>query len=273
MGQVRLQKILAEAGLGSRRACERLIEEGHVSVNGDIVRLLGSKADPDADDIRVDGARLRAQQKVYFLVNKPRGYICSSAGEGQKRVIDLLAGVTTQRVYPVGRLDVDSEGLILLTNDGALAHRLAHPRYGVEKTYQVKIEGRPRAEDLRALARGVYLAEGRSAGIDADVRDRDGRFTWIEMTLREGMNREIRRVLARLGYPVRRLRRVRIAGIADPMLKPGAFRRLTRTEIDRLRRAAGGDGPPPARRSDRPGGGRETRRSGPRPPARQIEAM
>ncbi|MEW6356061.1 MAG: pseudouridine synthase [Planctomycetota bacterium] len=237
MAQIRLQKILADAGIGSRRRCEQLIMEGRISVRGKVVTELGTKADANADDIRFDGAPLRAEQKVYFIVNKPRGYICSSASEGKKRVIDLLAERIPQRIYPVGRLDVDSEGLIILTNDGALANRLAHPRYGVEKTYLVKVEGRPDAKDLEKLSKGIYLAEGRTAGIQAHIGGRDGRFTWLEVVLREGKNREVRRVLVRLGYSVKRLRRTAIAGIEDPRLKPGEFRRLTRTEVDRLRKA------------------------------------
>ena len=237
MAQIRLQKILADAGIGSRRRCEAFIGEGRVSVGGKVVTELGAKADPDTDDVRFDGTPLRTETKVYFLVNKPRGTICSNAPEGKKRVIDLLGDHIPQRVYPVGRLDVDSEGLIILTNDGDLANRLAHPRYGVEKTYQVKVEGRPTRKDMDKLSNGVHLAEGRTGGIGARIGRRDGRFTWIEMTLHEGKNREVRRVLARLGYRVKRLKRTAIAGIQDPRLKPGAFRRLTRTEVERLRKA------------------------------------
>ncbi|NOZ23740.1 MAG: rRNA pseudouridine synthase [Planctomycetes bacterium] len=239
MVQLRLQKILADAGIASRRRCEEFIQEGRVAVGGEVVTSPGVKADPETDDIRFDGAPLRIEQRVYFLVNKPRGYICTNASEGKKRVIDLLAGRIPQRVYPVGRLDVDSEGLIILTNDGDLANHLAHPRYGVEKTYQVKVEGRPDRKDLEKLSRGTHLAEGRTEGIQARIGRKDGRFTWLETTLREGKNREIRRILARLGYRVKRLRRVAIAGITDPRLKPGAFRRLTRTEVERLRKAGG----------------------------------
>jgi len=238
MPQVRLQKILADAGLGSRRKCERFIEEGRVSVNGKTVCLLGSKADPEADDIRLNNSRVRAERKVYLLVYKPRGYICTNAAEGKKRVVDLVAGEVRERLYPVGRLDVDSEGLIILTNDGELAHELAHPRHGVEKRYLVKVEGHVDQDLLDKLSRGTHLSDGRTTGMSVSIRERKGRSVWLDMGLREGRNREIRRALARWGCRVRRLKRIRIAGLRDPKLKPGEFRRLTPKEVRALRTAA-----------------------------------
>lgn len=233
----RLNKYLAHAGLGSRRHCEGLILRGRVSVNGRIVRELATQVEPDAD-VRVDGQPLRGEKLVYWLVNKPRGYLCTNFDPaGRPRAIDLVPHVS-QRVYTVGRLDEDSEGLLLLTNDGDLANRLMHPRFGVEKTYLVQVAGHPDRDDLQQLLKGVWLS-------DAHVRARrvkrlksQGESTWLEIVLSEGKNREVRRMLARLGHKVMVLRRIAIGPIRLDRLPRGKARRLKIEELERLRAAS-----------------------------------
>ena len=245
---IRLQKILAGAGVASRRAAERLIVEGRVAVNGTIVRELGSRADPVADDIRVDGRPVRpVARHRYILLNKPRGYITSrSDPEGRPTVLDLLPRVRDY-VYPVGRLDYDSEGLLILTNDGELAARLMHPRHQVEREYHARVRGMPDSSALARLARGVMIDGRRTA--EADVRivdtlhgERGGQAV-LSITVHEGRTHQVRRMCEAIGHPVVRLRRVRIGPISDPMLKSGASRDLSPGEISRLTRAAGLPGP------------------------------
>lgn len=230
----RLQKVLAQAGLGSRRGCERLIASGHITVDGRVVKQMGLIVDPQRSRICLDGIPIRGEKKVYYLLNKPKGFVCTTRDElGRPRAIDLLPGLT-HRVYTVGRLDVDSEGLIILTNDGELANFLTHPRYGVPKTYMVEIDGRLAEEALRAISRGVWLSEGRTAPARVKLIRRGGNNTLLEVTLREGRNRELRRILARLGYRVRLLKRTKIGWLSDPSLKVGRFRRLTMGELERF---------------------------------------
>jgi 23S rRNA pseudouridine2605 synthase len=232
----RLQKILSQAGVASRRAAERLMIEGRVTVNGATVRELGTKADPIADDIRVDGRRINvAQRHRYILLNKPRGYV-TTRSDPQKRptVMDLIAGVR-EYVYPVGRLDFDSEGLLLLTNDGDLAARLTHPRHGVRRVYDVRVAGDPDGHDLDRLARGVTI-DGRRT-LPAEVRRvGPGHFT---IAIREGRNRQVRQMCDAIGHPVDRLRRVAIGPISDGKLKIGQWRELTSSEVRRLSSESG----------------------------------
>ncbi|HHT9118302.1 MAG TPA: pseudouridine synthase [Candidatus Hypogeohydataceae bacterium YC38] len=230
----RLQKILAQAGIGSRRKCEMLITAGHITVDGKVVRELGISVDPEKRKICCDGIPIKEERKVYYLLNKPKGFVCTSRDElGRPRAIDLLQGIT-QRVYTVGRLDVDSEGLIILTNDGLLANALSHPRYGVPKTYLVEVGRRLHEKDVEALERGIWLSEGKTRATRVRVLRRGGNNTLLEITLREGRNREVRRILTRLGYKVRSLRRTRIGWLFDPSLKLGRFRRLTQSEVARF---------------------------------------
>ena len=243
----RLQKILSGAGVASRRTAETLITQGRVSVNGATVTELGTKADPAADDIRVDGRRLKAPRRThYILMNKPRGYITSrSDPQHRPTVIDLLAkrGVRDY-IYPVGRLDYDSEGLLLLTSDGDLAARLTHPRHGVPREYEVRVRGVPERRLLDRLARGVVIDARKSAPADVRLQKTfeaaGGPQAVLSLVIREGRNRQVRKMCDAIGHPVVRLRRVRIGPIADDRLKPGEFRELSAREVAALRKAAAG---------------------------------
>ena len=201
----RLQKVLAAAGLGSRRQCEELIATGRVEVDRKVVTQLGTRVDPAAQDVRVDGESLSLGRRVYYAVNKPKGVVTTNRDPGcRPRVIDLVPNQDI-RLFAIGRLDLNSEGLILVTNDGELANRLTHPRYGVEKVYLAQVAGRPAPEVLDKLRRGVHLAEGVARVEDVRIESHQKDSTWLEITLREGMNREIRRLLARVGHKVLRL--------------------------------------------------------------------
>ena len=235
----RLQKILSQAGIASRRASERLMLDGRVTVNGETVRELGTKADPARDDIRVDGRRVKvAAHHRYILLNKPRGYMTTrSDPERRPTVIDLLGGVR-EYVYPVGRLDFDSDGLLLLTNDGDLAARLTHPRHGVARVYEALVLGVPDAHDLKRLARGVTIDDRPTLpAIVKILRTRAGGAV-LEITVREGRNRQVRRMCKAIGHPVSQLTRVAIGPLRDSRLKSGQWRDLADAEILRLRTAA-----------------------------------
>jgi 23S rRNA pseudouridine2605 synthase len=284
----RLQKILSQAGVASRRAAERLIAEGRVSLNGKTVQEMGTKADAEVDDIRVDGRRLHApERKRYILLNKPAGYVSTRSDPQRRRtVIDLLVGVR-EYVYPVGRLDYETEGLLLLTNDGDLAARLTHPRHGVERSYEARVAGMPDADALRQLREGIPLDGRRTLPAEATVlnarhggdsrpkglqprqregspqglqpRQREGRPGGlqpregvVQITIREGRNRQVRRMLEAVGHPVRELARTRIGPITDRRLKVGTWRDLTAVEIRTLQALANRPAPtPPPRRPRR----------------------
>jgi 23S rRNA pseudouridine2605 synthase len=233
----RLQKTLAQAGIGSRRQCERIIAEGRVTVNDSKITEMGVQVDADRDEIRVDGARIKsARHKVYYLLNKPREYICSQADEfGRKRAVDLL-GQVKERVYPVGRLDKDSQGLILFTNDGDFANRMTHPRYGVPKTYIVLVKGIVNPADMELMTKGMYLSDGKMKAEDARIVRITYTETAIQISLREGRNREIRRMLAALNYRVKRLKRVSIGQLTDKNLAVGKYREVTVEELKALRK-------------------------------------
>lgn len=237
----RLNKLLSQAGVASRRAADELIAQGRVELNGRVVTELGTKADLEHDEVKVDGRRLkRPPARRYLLLFKPRGVV-STRSDPQRRttVVDLLArsGVAGY-FYPVGRLDFDSEGLILLTNDGEFAERVTHPRYELERTYEAQVAGVPDDHDLDRLRRGVEV-EGRRT-LPAKVRllrtlaSRDGPRGVIEITIREGRNRQVRYMCDAIGHPVDRLRRTRIGTIADASLSPGDFRDLTVAEVRAL---------------------------------------
>jgi 23S rRNA pseudouridine2605 synthase len=232
---VRLQKVLAEAGLGSRRATELLIAGGRVRVNGQVAAL-GQRVDAAADRIEVDGALIGVRPGlVHYLLNKPAGVV-TTAHDPQGRPTVIGAVPSEPRVHPVGRLDADSEGLLLLTNDGDLTHRLTHPSFGVEKEYLVEVEGSPSRGALSRLRRGVELDDGRTA--PAKVARLDARL--LRIAIHEGRNRQVRRMCAAVGHPVVRLVRTRIGPITDRTLAPGAWRPLSQDEVRALERAAAG---------------------------------
>jgi 23S rRNA pseudouridine2605 synthase len=230
----RLNKFLAHAGLGSRRHCETLIRAGRVSIDGRPVQDLGTRVEP-GQHVTVDGQALHAERTVYWLVNKPRGYLCTNYDPAKRpRAIDLVPHVD-QRVYTVGRLDEDSEGLLLLTNDGELANRLMHPRFGVEKTYLALVAGSPSRDDMKKLLDGVWLSDGHVRARRVKRLKQQGDSTWLRIVLNEGKNREIRRMLARLDHKVLRLKRIALGPVLLGSLKSGKSRRLTRLEVEALR--------------------------------------
>ncbi len=260
----RLHKLMARGGLGSRRACEQMILDGLVSVNGQVVSKLPVLVDPKGDRIIVEGQlltktagvsgarRVRPEKLVYYLLNKPKGVICTNRERTDQRevnpkrlrAIDLMPGVR-QRLVSAGRLDVASRGLLIMTNDGDLVNRLSHPRYGVSKTYRLRIDGYLRACDIERLKKGLWLGKNRPGGKDAQpagaasvkVVQRDRKRSVLEIVLREGRNRQVRRMMARLGYKVRELTRIKIGPLSIKSLPTGAYRKLTSRELAKLRSA------------------------------------
>jgi 23S rRNA pseudouridine2605 synthase len=239
----RLQKILARAGFGGRLRCEELLLRGAVVVNGRVVRELGASADPDADRIEVVGERIRLPETVYYLLNKPADVVCTALDPQRRtRAVDLVPGGDA-RLFAVGRLDLESTGLLLLTNDGALAQRLSHPRFGAESTYRIEIDGPADHALIESLRRGVFLAEGKAAiRRGRVVFSSRGRST-VEIVLQDRKNREVRRMLAKMGRKVRRLTRIRLGPLGLGGLKPGQWREPTPEEMEQLRAAgSAGDG-------------------------------
>jgi len=241
MSEERVQKLLSRAGYGSRRGCEKFIEEGRVTVNGEKVSL-GAKADPKNDEIRLDGKLIgKPEKKVYIALNKPRNMLSLDAPDDPRpSVFDIVKD--ERHLYPVGRLDFDSEGLVLLTNDGRLANRLTHPRYEHDKEYEVRVTRRPDEEQLEIWRRGVVLEDGyRTLPAEVEVKSMSKSGAWLRVTLREGKNRQIRRTGVRIGLPVRQIRRVRIGPLELGKLQTGNFRYLKPEEIQELREYAGLD--------------------------------
>jgi 23S rRNA pseudouridine2605 synthase len=237
---LRLQKVLAQAGLASRRQAEEWIVAGRVAVNGKVITSLGTQADPDVDRITVDGRPIcRFEPKVYYVLNKPRGYVSTCEDErGRPTVLDLLKPLQ-YRLFPVGRLDWDTEGVLLLTNDGELAQRLLHPRYQMRRTYLAKVDGIPTPEALQRLVRLGRAPGGRGRPPYARLVKAGERHAWIEVRLWEGKNRQVRRMCDAIGHPVRRLRRMQFAGLDAEGLESGRFRPLTPAEVLALKRRAG----------------------------------
>ena len=250
----RLQKVLARVGVGSRRVCEELIADGLVRVNGDVA-VLGRRVDPASDHITIDGVPLSVQPGlVYYLLNKPIGVVSTASDpEGRPTVVGLVP--ETPRVFPVGRLDAATEGLILLSNDGELAHHLTHPKFGVDKEYLAEVEGAPVPGTVRRLREGVVLDDGPTAPARVAVVAPNV----LRIVIHEGRNRQVRRMCEAVGHPVRRLIRTRIGPISDRTLAPGSWRHLTSAEVRALETAAASDGAPV--------GTRRQRRAGQAPPS------
>ncbi len=230
---VRLQKVLARVGIGSRRACEELIAEGRVTVNGSVA-VLGRRVDPDFDRIALDGVPLAVRPDlVHYLLNKPAGVVSTVEDtHGRTPVVSLVPA--EPKVFPVGRLDLETEGLLLLTNDGELTHRLTHPSFGVAKEYLVEVEGVPSPASVRRLREGVELEDGRTAPARVAVVEPGV----LRIVIHEGRNRQVRRMCDAVGHPVRRLVRTRIGPLRDPSLRPGTYRLLSAEEVRSLSAAA-----------------------------------
>ena len=232
----RLQKVLAQAGFGSRRLCEELIADGRVRVNGDVAEL-GRRVDTEHDRVEVDGVAIGVRPGlVHYLLNKPRGVVTTASDpQGRRTVIDLVPA--EPRVFPVGRLDADTEGLLLLTNDGDLTHRLTHPSFGVDKEYVAEVEGKPSRLAVRRLREGVELDDGLTAPAKVALLEPNV----LRIVIHEGRNRQVRRMCDAIGHPVVRLVRSRIGPLRDPGLRPGAWRPLEIDEVRSLERAAAGE--------------------------------
>ena len=236
MALERLQKILGRAGVASRREAEKIILEGRVTVNGQVIRILGSKADPLKDHIKVDGRRGgRFEPHVTLLLNKPKGYLSTVDDPGERpTVMDLLKKVK-QRVYPVGRLDFDAEGLLLLTNDGDLSYHLSHPRFEIPRTYLVKVSDVPDEKKLERLKKGILLEDGRAKAVSVSLLRQTPKNSWVRIVVAEGRNRLVKRMLSAIGHPVLKLKRTAYGPIQLGALPAGQFRYLSEEEIERLK--------------------------------------
>ena len=258
-GKIRLNKYLADNGIASRRKCDELIAGGQVLVDGEPVVELGTRIDPIEQTVEAKGVLLKPQgrmEKRYYLLNKPKGVVCTNGTrEKKQRAVDLVNDKMKGRIYTVGRLDEDSEGLILLTNDGDFAHRVMHPSFGIEKSYRVRLRGQLQGEALDKVRAGVQLAEGKTGGARVTVRKRGRDYTHVVVTLHEGMNREIRRMFAKVGYKVVSLERSRIGNLTGRGLRSGWWRKLKPAEVRDLL-----EGAPPKERVDR--GDSDRRKSG-----------
>ncbi|MBN1787126.1 MAG: rRNA pseudouridine synthase [Sedimentisphaerales bacterium] len=235
MPKERLQKILAAAGIDSRRNCEQLILDGFIRVNGKIVDTLPAFADTETDCITVDGKKLRPKQKVYYLLNKPKGVICTNSDPGGRtKAIDLVD--YKGRIFCIGRLDADTIGAIILTNDTAISNQVTHPRHQFTKTYVVCVKGKVTTEAVEKLKKGIWLAEGKTAPMKVKVLKAHHTESIIEIKLHQGLNRQIRRVMAKVGYKVTSLKRTKIGKISLHHLGVGRYRKLTKAEIDYLKK-------------------------------------
>lgn len=233
---VRLNKFLSLAGVASRREADRWIVQGRVSVNNKIVDELGFKIDEERDVVQVDGRKVQVKPTpVYILLNKPAGHLVTLKDPFRRPVVRSLLPASLGRVFPVGRLDLESEGLLVLTNDGELAHRLSHPRFGVKKVYLVKVKGEPNKEVLSRLERGIYLEGRKTAPAKAALLAPGQKSSWLRLELQEGRKREVREMCAAVGHPVQELRRVEYAGLVLKGLKPGQWRHLGPPEVRRLK--------------------------------------
>lgn len=236
----RLQKYLAHAGIGSRRSCEELIVQGKVKVNGQVVTALGTKIDPHKDIVQINGKTVqKKERKVYIVLNKPTGYVTTSKDpQGRPTVLDLIKEKET-RIYPVGRLDFETEGLLLLTNDGELAYRLTHPKYKVKKVYHVLVKGVPEEKSLQILRKGVLLDDGMTQPAEVKVLKRGNNTALLELTIHEGKNRQVRRMCEAIKHPVIKLKRIKVGFLTLGSLPKGKYRELSVQEIRQLKKSLG----------------------------------
>lgn len=242
MAEIRLQRFLAQAGFASRRRCEGLIAAGKVRVNGTIVRELGTKVDPGRDRVTCDGQRVVAEDKMWLLLNKPRGCVSTASDPQARQTVLDLVGEQGVRLYPVGRLDYHTEGVILLTNDGELANALMHPRRGIARVYHVKLRGIIDPDELDPLRRGVALETGETVSAEVRGLGTTEKHSWVEMTIHQGRNRQIHRMIEAIGGTVLKLVRVSYAGLTAEGVRPGRYRALSQGEINALRKLAGLEG-------------------------------
>ncbi len=252
--EFRLQKFLASAGLGSRRQCEELIRSGRITVDGLAVDNPGVNIDPKKQVIEYDGEKLKPQKLKYFVLNKPKGVLCTNSDPGGRtRVIDLFPREKV-RLFPVGRLDEESEGLLIVTNDGDFAHQLAHPRYRIYRTYRIQVAGHPTNEQLKKLREGIFFQEGKFRVISVRIAGKKGRSSFLEVVLGEGHNREVRRLFARIGHKVMSLERLAFGPIKIAKLKRGQYRELTREELNQLREMLTRNRSTPLKSNEQPAG-------------------
>ncbi len=233
---MRLHKFLALCGVASRRAAEDLVAAGRVTVNGYVVSNVRRGVNPDSDDIRVDGTRVEPESKVYIMLNKPRGYLTTMKDPHGRKAVSELVGDIPQRVFPVGRLDKDTEGLLILTNDGELAYRLTHPRFNVTKTYHATVAGAVSDQTIDTLRAGVQLSDGRTAPAEVRAVSRERGTSRLEISIREGKKRQVRRMCSAMGHEVLELKRVAMAGVVLRDVVPGTWRYLSPVELSQLRR-------------------------------------
>ena len=237
MAEQRLQKVLAAAGVDSRRKCEELILSGAVEVNRRVVDTLPAFVDPQKDVITVNGKKIQPQRKVYFLLNKPKGVICTNRDpQGRKKAVDIVR--TRERIFCAGRLDADTTGIIILTNDSELTNKLTHPKYELAKTYVVGVKGEVGGERVEKLKKGIWLAEGKTGRASVKILKRGRKLSLIEITIRQGLNRQVRRMLAKVGCKVVSLKRTRIGKLNLRGLGVGKYRELSDSEVAYLRKAA-----------------------------------
>lgn len=238
--KIRVQKIIADAGIASRREAEKLIEEGRVTING-VIAKLGDKADPEKDHIKIDGKLLKSKPTdfVYIMLNKPKKVMCTTSDpEERQTILDLIKGIKC-RIWPVGRLDYHSEGLVLLTNDGELSLRLTHPKYKIEKVYEVKVKDLPDEKKIEKLKKGIWLEDGKTAPCEITFMKKTSQNSWFRVVLKEGKKRQIRRMFHAIGHDVMKLKRVSIGPLKLGKLPIGAYRFLTEKEIIALKKATG----------------------------------
>lgn len=239
----RLQKVLAQAGVASRRKCEEYILDGRVTVNGAVVTELGTKVDPAKDQIKVDGNPIASEKKVYVLLNKPRGVVTTAHDpQGRKTVVKLLENEYAERIYPVGRLDLDTAGLLIMTNDGTLANGLMHPSKEIDKVYRAWVRGKVSAETVKRLSEGVELEDGMTAPAKVKILETAREETQLEITIHEGRNRQVRRMCEEVGHPVKTLMRTELAFLKLGRLRYGEHRQLSELEVRRLYAVAGIEG-------------------------------